>query len=308
MKGGMAAPLANVEPRALRPEVVARLGSLSLRARRVMEGVLSGLHRSPHHGQSIEFAEHKEYAPGDEIRHIDWKAYGKFDKYYVKQFEHETNLRAYLLVDASRSMAYASGAVSKFEYAQVLAASLAYLLVRQGDAVGLLTYAEGVKEYIPVRSTTAHLSEIVSALEASRAAGATDLESAVDFLAERARRRALVIVLSDLLDPDPRNLAALRRLRARKHDVAVLHLLDRAEIEFPFEDPTVFVGMEDERRVQVDPLLIRESYREEVERFVEETRRRLRESDVQYRNIVTDQAYDSAIAGVLSERARGRRR
>ncbi len=296
------------ERRVVDPALLARLSHLNFKARGVVEGVLTGLHRSPHHGSSVEFAQHREYEPGDELRHIDWKAYAKFDKYYVKQFEHETNLRAYLLVDASRSMAYASGPVSKLEYAKVLAASLAYLLVRQGDAVGLLTFADGVKDYVPVRSTTAHLSEVVSALERVGADGATDLGTAIDFLAERARRRALVVILSDLLDPDDRNLAALRRLRARKHDVAVLHLLDRAEVEFPFEDPTVFVGMEDDRRVQVDPLLIRESYLEEVERFVERTRRRLRESDVQYRRIVTDEAYDAAITGLLSERVRGRRR
>ncbi|RMG21624.1 MAG: DUF58 domain-containing protein [Deltaproteobacteria bacterium] len=304
----MATPKTQAGPGALRPEVLARLGGLSVKARQVVEGVLSGLHRSPHHGQSIEFAEHKEYAPGDEIRHIDWKAYAKFDKYYVKQFEHETNLRAYLMVDASHSMAYGSGEVSKLEYAKVLAASLAYLLVRQGDSVGLVVFGEEVRSYVPVRSGTAHLQEVIGALEASEAEGATDFEAAAHFLSERARRRAMVLLFSDFLDPDDAKVAAVRRLRARKHDIGVFHLMDRAELDFPFEDPSLFVSMEDDRRLQVNPIQIRDSYREEVQAFIEATRRRLRESDVQYRLVVTDTPYDQVVAEFLSERAQGRRR
>ena len=292
----------------LRPEVVARLGALHLKARQVVEGVLSGLHKSPHHGQSIEFAEHKEYAPGDEIRHIDWKAYGKFDKYYVKQYEQETNLRAFLLLDASKSMAYAYDGVEKLEYARVLSASLAYLLVNQSDAVGTVVYGGGVREYLPARSSAAHLHEVLGCLERAQGEGETALPKAVDFLSERARRRAMVIVFTDLLDPDEASLSAIRRLRARKHDVVVVHLLDRAELEFPFEDPSLFVGMEDDRRLQVDPLQIRESYREEVARFIDHARQSLREADVQYEQVVTDTPYDKALVGLLARRAAGGRR
>jgi len=307
----MAAPAQQGERSSLDPAVVSRLGSLQLKARQVVEGVLSGLHRSPHRGQSIEFAEHKEYAPGDEVRHIDWKAYGKFDKVYVKQFEHETNLRAYLLIDCSRSMAYASdatsGGVSKLEYAQVVAASLAYLLARQSDAVGLLTFAQAAEHYLPARSSGAHLHELVSRLDTLEAHGETNLSAAVDALSERAPRRSMVLVLTDLLDPEPEQLRVLRRLRARRHDVAVLHLMDRAEVDFPFEDPTLFVGMEDDRQLQVSPAQIRESYLEEVGAFVEQARQVLREGDVEYRRVVTDTPYDRFLLDFLAQRGGGRR-
>lgn len=285
----------------LRPDIVARLGSLHLRARQVVEGVLSGLHRSPHHGQSIEFAEHKEYSPGDEVRHIDWKAYGKFDKYYVKQFEHETNLRAYLVIDASRSMMFGKP-VNKLEYAKVLAATLAYLLVQQSDAVGVLVFGGGIREYIPVRSSAGHLHEVIGCLERCTGDGPTDIPAAVEFLSERAPRRSMITFFTDLLDPDEMVLASLRGLRARKHDVSVFHLMDRAEVDFPYDDPTLFVGMEDDRQLQVHPVQIRQSYLDEVNAFVETTRRNLRGADIQYRRIVTDTPYHQALLDYMARR------
>ena len=288
----------------LDPRVLARVGPLQLKARQVVEGVLSGLHKSPHHGQSIEFAEHKEYSPGDEIRHIDWKAYGKFDKYYVKQFEHETNLRAWIVIDASRSMAYGSEGVPKLEYAKVLGASLAYLLVQQGDAVGVLVYGAGTRSFLPVRSSGGHLHEVLSTLESIKAEGPTDLGAALDFLAERSPRRAMVLLLTDLLDPEAQPVAQIRRLRARRHDVSVFHLMDRAELEFPFEDPTLFLGMEDERQLPVHPLEIRVSYLNVVGSFLEETRASLTESDIDYRHTVTDTPYDRVLIDFLGRRSR----
>jgi len=290
----------------LRPELVARLGSLHLRARQVVEGVLSGLHRSPHRGQSIEFAEHKEYAPGDEVRHIDWKALAKFDKVYVKQFEQETNLRAYLLLDSSASMGYGEGGVTKLEYAKVLAASLAYLLSRQADAVGLVAFAERTHHYLPARSGGGHLHELINQIDRLDPEGTSNLDGAIDFLSEQAPKRSLVLVLSDLLDPDLERLMSLRRLRARKHDVVVLHLLDRAERDFNFEDPTLFVGMEDDRRVQVSPAQIRESYLEEVERYLADAQRILREGGIHYRQIITDQDYDRVLIEFLGRRLSGK--
>ncbi len=173
---------------------------MKLRARAVVEGVLAGLHQSPHQGQSVEFAEHKEYAPGDDIRHIDWKAYGKFDRYYIKRFEHETNLRAFLVVDASASMGYRSGALSKLDVAKTLAAALAYLLVRQQDAAGLSISAGGQFAYIPPRASAGHLNTLLETLEKLEPKGATDLYGAADHLAERAPRRSFVAVFTDLLD------------------------------------------------------------------------------------------------------------
>lgn len=288
----------------LHPEVLARIGPLQLKARQVVEGVLSGLHKSPHHGQSIEFAEHKEYSPGDEIRHIDWKAYGKFDKYYVKQFEHETNMRAWIVLDASRSMAYAHQGVSKLEYAKVLGASLAYLLVQQGDAVGVLVYGAGTRTYLPVRSSGGHLHEALSTLDRTEAEGPTDLGAALDFLAERSPKRAMVLLLTDLLDPEAGTVAQIRRMRARRHDVSVFHLMDRAELEFPFEDPTLFLGMEDDRELPVHPLEIRASYLEEVSAFVDSTRQTLTEADVDYRHTLTDTPYDRVLIDFLGRRSR----
>jgi len=301
----------------LDPALLARLGPLQVRARRVMEGVLTGLHRSRHHGQSVEFAEHKEYAPGDEIRHIDWRAFAKLDKYYVKQFEMETNLRALLVVDASGSMAYGRGAMTKLQYAAVCAGALAYLLTRQGDQVGLAIAGApdpasteklppGVRAYLPFAASQQHLQELLRRLDSSRGQGPTDLPRALDFAAEKAGRRALVVVLSDFFDPSEETLPALKMLRGRRHDVVALHLLDREEIEFPFDDPTRFLSMEDERRIDAQPRQIRESYLLEMARFLEATRRELTRADVEYEQIATDEPPDKALVRLLARRlARG---
>jgi uncharacterized protein (DUF58 family) len=223
----------------------------------------------------VEFAEHKEYAPGDEIRHIDWKAYGKFDKYYVKRYEHETNLRAFLAVDASASMNYRSGDLSKLEVASMLAASLAYLLIRQQDAVGLLILKESGVRYVPPRSSASHLQAILEELEGLKGEGQTHLAAAADLLSEKARRRSAVMLFSDLFDEDPAALPRLLQLRLRKNDVSIFHVLDPAELEFPFEDNTLFLSMEDARQQQANPREIKESYLEEMGAFVGE-RARLR--------------------------------
>src|SRR5262249_39021643 len=217
----------------LDPVALSKLSNLELRARSVVEGALSGLHKSPHHGSSVEFAEHKEYSAGDEIKHIDWKAYGKFDKYYVKRFEEETELRAYLLIDTSASMGYRGRGVSKLDYARTLAASLAYLLLKQQDQVGMIAFGEKLRGYLPPRARGGQLGDLLASLEALEAGGRTDLPRALAYLSEVAQRRALIVVLSDLLDGDSdgkgqvRHL--LRGLRARKHDVCVFHLLDTDE-------------------------------------------------------------------------------
>jgi uncharacterized protein (DUF58 family) len=288
----------------LDPAVLAKLGTLRLRVRAVTEGVLTGLHRSPHHGQSIEFAEHKEYAPGDEIRHIDWKAYGKFDKYYVKRFEHETNLRAYLVVDASGSMGYRGRpeALSKLEYASALAASLGYLLVRQQDAVGLLVVQGQVAGAIPPRAAASHLGPVVEALEAARAEGETRLGAAVDWVIERAPRRASVLLFTDLMDRDERIVKRLAQLGRRKHDVTIFHVLDPAELTFPFDDPTLFLSMEDGRQVEAHGRDVRKGYLEVLGRWLEETKRTAAESDVDYVLARTDRPLDEVIVPFLARR------
>ena len=297
----------------LDPALLARLGPLQIRARKVMEGVLTGLHKSPHHGQSVEFSEHKEYAPGDEIKHIDWRAFAKLDKYYVKRFEMETNLRAQLVVDASGSMAYGRGAMTKLQYAAVCAGALAYLLARQGDQVGLILAGssdpasterlpEGVRSHLPFAASSAHVQEILRRLDGAAGRGPTDLSAALDFAAEKAGRRGLVVVLSDLFDTAGRTVPALKMLRGRRHDVLLLHLLDREELDFPFDDPTRFLSMEDERQIDAQPRQIRESYLRELRRFLEEVKRELTRADVEYVQVATDRAPDRVLLELLARR------
>jgi len=205
---------------------LAKLAGVKVRARTVMEGVLSGLHKSPHQGQSVEFSEHKEYAPGDELRHLDWKAFGKLDRYYIKRFEHETNLKATLVLDASGSMGYQSGPLSKLEVATTLAGALAYLLIRQQDAAGLsVVTREGFAD-VPPRAAAGHLHAVLGALESLQPRGGTDLFAAAELLAERVRRGGLVLVFSDLFDDQDDALGRVLALRARRNDVALFHILD----------------------------------------------------------------------------------
>jgi len=290
----------------LDPASLAKLGNLRLRVRAIAEGILTGLHRSPHHGQSVEFAEHKEYAPGDEIKHIDWKAYGKFDKYYVKRFEQETNLRAYLVVDASGSMGYRGhpDRMSKLETASALAATLAYLLFRQQDAAGLVLVQGAVAGAVPPRASASHLGPIVEALEAARPEGGTRLAAAVDWIVEHAPRRSSVLVFSDLLDPDEKVLRKIAQLGLRKHDVTLFHVLDPAELEFPFDDPTLFLSMEDGRQVEAHGRDVRKGYLEVMGRWLAEVRRTAAEADIDYALCRTDRPPDEVLLPFLARRER----
>jgi len=290
----------------LDPEVLARLGTLKLRVRSITEGILSGLHRSPHHGQSVEFAEHKEYAPGDDVRRIDWKAYGKFDKYYVKQFEQETNLRCHLVVDSSGSMGWkgAPGRLTKLEYAAALAASLAWLLVRQADAAGLLLCAGQVVKAIPPQASAGHLQPIVEALSAAVPGGPTRLDAAVDWVVEHAPRRSAVVVLSDLFDEDRRLLKRLAQLSRRGHEVTIFHLLDPAELEFPFEEPTLFLSMEDGRSVEATGREVKQGYLQLMGSWLEEVKREAAEADLDYALCRTDRPLDEVLLPFLARRER----
>jgi uncharacterized protein (DUF58 family) len=290
----------------LDPALLARLQGLKLRARAVAEGVLTGLHRSPHHGQSIEFAEHKEYAPGDEVRHVDWKALAKTDKVYVKRYEQETNLRAWLLVDASGSMGWKGPAapLAKIEYASALAAGLAYLLVRQQDAAGLVAVSDRVVRAVAPRAAASHLSAIVETLEALRPAGPTRLAAAVDHLVEHAPRRSQVVVLSDLMDREGEVVRLLGRLRRRKHEVAIFHVLDPAELEFPWEEPTLFLSVEDERQLEAHGNEVRRGYLEVLGRWLADVRRQAAEADLDYALCRTDRPLDEVLVPFLARRER----
>ncbi len=290
----------------LDPVALARLGNLRLRVRAIAEGILTGLHKSPHHGQSVEFAEHKEYAPGDEIRHIDWKAYAKFDKYYVKRFEQETNLRAYLVVDASGSMGYRGrpDRMTKLETASALAATLAYLLFRQQDAAGLVLVQGQVAGTIPPRASASHLVPILDSLEGARPGGETRIGAAVDWVVEHAPRRSSVLIFSDLFDKEETVLRKIAQLGRRRHEVTLFHVLDPAELEFPFDDPTLFLSMEDARQVEAHGRDVRKGYLELLHRWLAEVRRTAAEADIDYALCRTDRPPDEVLLPFLARRER----
>lgn len=264
------------------PRTLAQLKTLSVRVRRVVDGVLQGVHKSPHRGSSIEFADHKEYTPGDETKHIDWKAYGRMDKYYVKRFEQETNLNAWCVLDQSGSMAYgADGALTKYDYASVVAASLGFLLLSQQDAVGLVTFSDGVQEIIPTRSGLGHMSHICGALEAARPEAETDLSVGLRQLSERTRRRGIVMVFTDFFAPLDEAFGVLRQLVSRGHQVIAFHVLDGDELRFPFDEMTLFEGLETGHRLLAEPRSIRSTYLKRIESHVEDVRRRCIEGRIE---------------------------
>lgn len=291
----------------LDPKTLARLASLQLRVQSVVEGTLSGLHSSPHHGSSIEFAEHKEYSHGDDIRHLDWKALAKFDRHYIKRFDDETELKAYFLMDCSGSMEYGEP-LTKLEYGSVLVASLAYLLIRQGDQPGLLTFGDEVRSYLPPRARSSYLSEVVGTLERVTAGGGTNLAKAIQHLTEVIAGRSLVVLASDMFDTGEDALRLLRHLRARRHHVVLLHLLHPDEIQLPFSEVTLFSSMEDEREILVDPGGIRKAYLAEMGAFLRRTRETCLAGEVEYHQVTTSEAVDSVLVRFLADPGRGRSR
>jgi len=270
-------------PTPLDPTAVARFGRLELLARLVVEGVMTGLHKSPFKGFSVEFAEHRQYGPGDEIKHIDWRTFGKTDRYYVKEYEEETNLKAYLVVDTSGSMAYAGRTASKLEYARQLAASLAYLMIGQRDAVGLVTFDTQLRTMVPPRSSPGHFSVICQALEGARPGGEVSISPVLHALADRIKRRGLVVVLSDGFDDLDELVKALRHLRHRRHEVLFFQVLAPEEEEFPFRRPTRFRGLEDRaHEVLADPNTFRTAYLERFSAFCRSLKEQALAMDADY--------------------------
>jgi uncharacterized protein (DUF58 family) len=287
------------------PTALARFGRLELVARLVVEGVMSGLHRSPFKGFSVEFAEHRQYGPGDEIRHIDWRAFGKSDRYYVKEYEEETNLKAYLVVDSSGSMAYAGQTHSKFEHARRLAAALAYLMIGQRDAVGLVTFDSAVRAMIPARSAPSHFSAVCHALEETRIGGEAPLSGILHALAGRVRRRGLVIILSDGFDSLDDLTAALRHLRHRHHEVLFFHTLAPEEEAFPFRRPARFRSLERPgQSVHADPASLRAVYLERFQAFCAELKERVRAMNADYHRASTAEPVEKTLLDYLSSRSR----
>jgi uncharacterized protein (DUF58 family) len=292
----------NDPKRFLHPETIAKIAGLDLRARQVVEGFLVGMHKSPFFGQSVEFAQHREYAPGDDIRHLDWKVWSKTDKYYIKQFEAETNLRAQLVVDTSESMLYGRGAMNKYEYACTAAACLAYMIVKQQDSTGLLSYGWDVKAALPARSSTRHVDAIAKTLDLTRPAEKTDVLKVMRKVAEAARGRGLVLVFSDLLTDREPLFKGLEMLRHRKHDVMVFHILDDDELTFPFSGMTKFEGLEELPHLFCDPKALRHGYLEALEEYLVEVRRGLTRIGVDYALIKTSDYLDAVLSRFLHQR------
>jgi uncharacterized protein (DUF58 family) len=285
------------------PKVLAGISNLALRARWVVEGLLSGVHKSRAKGFSVEFEEHREYAPGDEIRRIDWKAFGKFDRYFIKEYEDETNLRAYLLLDGSASMNYASDGISKFDYGCTLTASLAYLILKQQDAAGVVTFSNRIESFVPPRAKRDYLMQILHALENRGPAGETNVGKILDELAGQIKRRGLIILISDLLDEPEQVLKGLRQFRFKGNDVIVFHLLDPAELELPFDGNILFEDLEAANlEVIADPRAIRATYQQVVQEFITDMRKQCHDNAIDYQLISTAMPLDQALASYLSWR------
>ena len=288
----------------LDPAILARLEGLQLRARRIVEGYVSGVHRSPYHGFSIEFAEHREYAPGDDLRYLDWKVFGRTDKFYLKQFEEETNLVCRLLLDTSQSMTYQSAhaPMSKLDYARCVAAALCYMILQQQDSAGLATFDREVRALVRPSSNPSHLNQLLRVMEESRPERKTDTGPIFHSLAERFKKRGLVVILSDLFDDVDSMMAGLKHFRHRRHDVIIFHVLDPAEVDFPFRQTTMFRGLEQLPDVLAEPRGLRKAYLKEFDRYVRRLKRGCREHHVDYVQMRSDQSFEVALSSYLASR------
>lgn len=288
--------------RFLHPEAIKRISRLDIRARHIVEGFLSGMHRSPYFGQSIEFLQHREYAPGDDLRHLDWKVWARNDRLVIKQFEEDTNLRCTLLVDVSKSMQYGSGPLTKYEYACTVASSLAYLILQQQDAVGCIAFDDRRRATAPIKSKRNHILSIINTLGSVEPSDKTDMETILSSVAENIPRRGMVVLVSDLFAPREGMLKGLRLLRQRGHDVMVFHLMDDEELDFQFAGPTRFDSLETADYLNCNPRSLRDGYLEAVAEFLEEVRRGCARQTVDYQLIRTSEPLDAALARYLSNR------
>ncbi len=318
--------------RYLDPKVLAKIARLELKARLIVEGYISGLHRSPYHGFSIEFAEHREYVPGDDIRHIDWKVYGRSDRYYIKQYEEETNLGAHLLLDASESMAYpyargdkaaverassapteaksgplGSARISKYEYGTYIAASLGYLILKQQDAAGITLFDDRVRHSVSPSSNLRQIETICETALKGELKQTTNVGAMLQEFADRVKKKSLVVIISDLLDGIENVQRGLRQLRQRGHEVIVFHVLDREELRFPFQRMTLFEGLEGLPELVADPRALRKGYLEELEAYLEEVRRTCRDHLIDYVLLDTEEKLHVALTSYLAKRSGAQR-
>lgn len=289
----------------LDPVSLSKLGNLRLKAKYVVEGFISGMHQSPHRGHSLEFAQHREYTPGDELRHIDWKVYGKTDKYFVKQYQEETNLRAHILLDISNSMTYKfGGTLDKLSYGIHLAAVLGYLLLHQEDSVGLAVFDSEIRNFIPSRAHLGHFSIIADALEKIIPGKDTRIAPVLESFSRRIRKRGLIIFISDLFDEPEEVLKTLKNFRYQHHDVMVIQVISNAEREFPFEGPLFFEPLEgDNAGIYSEADLIRDEYRRLMEEFINRYKVGFRQAGIDYFLLSTDTPFELGIRSLFSSRA-----
>jgi len=292
--------------RFLHPETIRRIERLELRARHIVEGFLSGMHRSPYFGQSVEFLQHRQYAFGDDLRDVDWKVWAKQDRFYVKQYEEDTNLRCLLLCDVSASMAYGRGAMTKYDYACTIAASLAYLLLRQQDAVGCVAFDAVPRTLVPMRTRRNHLDSIIKALDVSAPSEKTEVESVLHEAAQTYPRRGQIVLISDLLADRQGLFRGLKLLRCRGHDVIVFHVMDDDELDFPFNGPTRFEGLESIDTLRCNPRALREGYLSALSEYLHDVRRGCLRARAEYELLRTSQPLDAVLAAFLSRRLANR--
>lgn len=284
------------------PQTLTRIASLELIARTVVDGFISGLHRSPHLGFSVDFAEYRAYRPGDDIRKIDWKVYGRTDRFFIKEYEGETNTSIHLILDCSRSMTYASRGITKLEYGQFLAASLGYFAFKQRDAVGFISYDDDVVDYIPARGSVGHLNTVLHAIEKAQSGEKTNFVKSLVHVSERLRRRGIVVVISDLYEEPDNVLSGLRHLAFRGNDVIVFQILDPAELRFDFPDAAQFVDMETRAEMHVVPDFIRHEYRRVLRSQIAQYEKECRKDRMDFLMIDTSQPLDSALFSYLVRR------
>jgi uncharacterized protein (DUF58 family) len=288
------------------PKILAKLKSLDLRARVVVDGVMVGIHPSRAKGFSSDFEQHRPYTQGDDVRRIDWKAYGKFDRYFIKEYREATNLKAFIALDASSSMSYASDGLSKFDYGATLAASLAYLMLKQQDAVGLVTFSDKIDRLIPPKAIHGYLFAILKELEKTKPAGETRAGLVLQEVAASVKRRGLIILISDLLDEPEQVIKGLKQLRSRGNDVIVFHLLDQDELTFPFEEPTLFRDLEEEIKILTDPQNVRPAYLKIINEMIEGYKKACSSHLIDYSLLETTVDLDRALVRYLNWREKFR--
>jgi uncharacterized protein (DUF58 family) len=288
----------------LQPEVLSKISNMELRAKLVVEGFITGLHKSPFHGFSVEFSQHRPYNAGDSLRFVDWKVYGRTDRYYIKQYEEETNLKSYILLDVSNSMNYASERISKLDYGKQLGAALTYLMLTQRDAVGMVLFDRIIRKMLPPRSTFSYLQPIIQELDRVKSGEDTRISTVLHQMAEQIKRRGLIIIISDLLDEPEQILSGLRHFRHNRHEVLVFHLLDPQEIQFDFGGDVIFEDMETGEKIKTFPWYIKKEYQAKINQFIAGYQRMCHENRIDYQLITTDLSLDKALMEYLIKRKR----